>query len=343
MNIIIVIFSLVFLITLHELGHFFFAKRFGVEVEEFGIGIPPRVWGKKIGETIYSLNLIPFGGFVRMTGEHEKVNKENSFSEKPIWQRAIIIVAGVVSFWIVAALIFSSVFYFWGTLTYVGDDPDVEDAMVLVTGANTDSDLYGEIMIQDRIIEVNGKEIEKTRDLVEGLENITIKRGKEIKTIDLEGRGEEFLGSFGIGRYTEERMDFLPALRAGPVRTFEISKMQVVAFGQLIKGALSGEGIPEGMEVGGPVMIGSLATQALDRGVGDYLYFVAFIASVLAVINILPIPALDGGRLLFLMIEKIKGGPIPEKAETMVNAFFFVLLILLILVVTARDIYRMFI
>jgi len=119
--------------------------------------------------------------------------------------------------------------------------------------------------------------------------------------------------------------------------------MQVVAFGQLIKGALSGEGIPEGMEVGGPVMIGSLATQALDRGVGDYLYFVAFIASVLAVINILPIPALDGGRLLFLMIEKIKGGPIPEKAETMVNAFFFVLLILLILVVTARDIYRMFI
>ena len=101
--------SLMSLIITHELGHFLLAKKFGIKVEEFGIGYPPRIYGKKVGETIYSLNLLPFGAFVRIFGHEERIDHPRSFSNKPIWQRALVILGGVVSFWIVAAILLTLV------------------------------------------------------------------------------------------------------------------------------------------------------------------------------------------------------------------------------------------
>ena len=114
LNIIIVVISLVVLVTLHELGHFILAKKFGVRIEEFGIGIPPKIIGKKIGETEYSLNLIPLGAFVKLYGEEERIEEERSFSGKPIWQRALIVLGGVIAFWIIAAFIMAVVAGIWG-------------------------------------------------------------------------------------------------------------------------------------------------------------------------------------------------------------------------------------
>ncbi len=342
MNIVIIILSLVLLITLHELGHFIFARRYGVKVEEFGIGIPPRVLGKKLGETIYSLNLIPLGGFVRMKGEEERSGEKGSFSEKPIWQRAIIIVAGVVSFWVLAALIFSLVFFSWGKAALVEEGSSKEGTVLIVAAKSFDVESFDDMRVEEEVVEVDGEKVVQgsilKERIKEGAETITVKRGEKKEVISLDGKQEKFLESFFVGNYRMERMSLFASLVEGPKETFRVSAFQVKGLGLLAQGVFSGEGLPEGMEVGGPVMIGSMALDAMDRGVGDYLYFVAVIASVLAVINILPIPALDGGRLFFLLIEKLKGAPIPQKVEQGLNAAFFLLLISFMIYITYGDI-----
>jgi len=122
MTVIVVVISFLVLIILHELGHFIFAKKYNVKVEEFGIGLPPRLIGKKIGETIYSLNLLPLGAFVRLEGEEQAIAGPRSFSAKPIWQRMIIVAAGVVAFWLVAIGIFTGLGLTTGIPTGIGDE-----------------------------------------------------------------------------------------------------------------------------------------------------------------------------------------------------------------------------
>ncbi len=322
MSIFVVILSLVLLITLHELGHFLFAKKFDVKVHEFGIGIPPRVIGKKIGETIYSLNLLPLGGFVRMLGEDEKVKEERSFSEKPIWQRAIILVAGVASFWIIAILIFAFVSFGWGITRIEVAEGDLGGQFFITEHANQ-RDLL-KTLISGEEITVNNETINE-----ENIDNYLTQEGNQstIKT-DQRSVTVEHIGGF------------MGSLRFGFSYPVYITRVQGTGIGMAIKGAVTGEGLPEGMEFGGPVMIGGMATDALERGLADYLMFVGMIATILAFMNILPIPALDGGRLMFLAIEKVKGSPIPARVEKAVNAAFFLLLIILMVAITVRDIYN---
>ncbi|MDP2735032.1 MAG: site-2 protease family protein, partial [bacterium] len=122
MALFVVIISFLVLIVLHELGHYLFARKYGVKVEEFGIGLPPRIVGKKMGETVYSLNLLPLGAFVRLEGEEGVVPGPRSFSSKSLWQRAVIVAAGVVAFWLVAALIFTGLGMTTGVPTGIGDE-----------------------------------------------------------------------------------------------------------------------------------------------------------------------------------------------------------------------------
>ncbi len=346
MDIFIVVASLVFLITLHELGHFLFAKKFDVKVHEFGIGIPPRVIGKKIGETIYSLNLLPLGGFVRMMGEDEKVKDERSFSEKPIWQRAVILVAGVVSFWIVAALIFALVSFQWGVLSEVSPDQQVDNSYIFVS--NVKEELSEGINPEDKIVKVDGEEFSGLNNFKEKLNNqtetITLQRSGQDKKIILSDYGidgDELLNNLEVLELTYDKKGPIEALGFGVMRTYRVTMFQATGIGMILKGAITGSGLPENLEFGGPVMIGNMATDALNRGLPDYLTFVAVISSILAFMNILPIPALDGGRLLFLLIEKIKGSPISEKVESRLNAAFFILLLTLMVAVTARDIFNL--
>lgn len=348
MNVVIVIISLVLLITLHEFGHFYFAKKFDVKVEEFGIGIPPRLFGKKIGETLYSVNLLPLGGFVRMVGEDEKVKDPRSFSEKPIWQRAIILVAGVVSFWLIAIFIFALVAFGWGVLTQVPDDFATDDANLYVVYVDQDSQLAEKIAPQDRIVAVNDQKI----DTVAGFENIT--QNENVETITMQRKDSEkkivisnqqaaeLSNLLGVIRIIPQKKNLFGALGFGVQRTVDITKMQAAGMGMLLKSAVTGAELPEGLEFGGPLMIGDMAIDALNRNLGDYLMFVGIIATVLAFMNILPIPALDGGRILFLLIEKLRGRPISAQVEQKVNAAFFLLLIMLMIVITVRDIYTIF-
>lgn len=339
MNILIVILSLVVLITLHELGHFLFAKKFDVKVHEFGIGIPPRMVGKKIGETIYSINWIPLGGFVRMLGEDERVDDERSFSQKPAWQRAIILVAGVASFWLVAILIFAIVSFGWGVMTEVPDDVD-SDSFLMVNWIESEAEGDG-LQLQDRIIKVGDNRVDTISGLEDSLDEssaVTVIRGDQEVDLTL----EEDLSGVDVRRVSMVKKSAPQALAFGVRQTVNVTRLQAGGLWMALKGAVTGEGLPEGMELGGPVMIGDMATDALDRGVGDYLMFVGMIATILAFMNILPIPALDGGRLLFLAVEKVKGSPIPEKVERNVNAVFFLLLIVLMVVVTVRDLFNIF-
>ncbi len=346
MNVLIFIISLVLLITLHELGHFLFAKKFDVKVHEFGIGIPPRVIGKKIGETIYSVNALPLGGFVRMLGEDEQVEDERSFSEKPIWQRAIILIAGVVSFWLVAILIFAVVAFGWGVMTEIPEEAEAKESFLLVNVIESEYQREDGFEMQDTIKRVDDKEVKTVEEFKESLKEggvITVSRGGEEKEIIIdEEEKDEILSLLDIRRVAINQMSVLESASFGVRQTVNVTRLQAGGLWVALRGAATGDGLPDGMEIGGPVMIGDMATDALDRGVGDYLMFVGMIATILAFMNILPIPALDGGRLLFLAIEKVKGSPIPEKVERNVNAAFFVLLLVLMIVITVRDIYNIF-
>jgi len=350
--ILIIIISIVALIFFHELGHFLVAKKYGVRVEEFGIGIPPRVFGKKIGETLYSLNLIPLGGFVRLYGEDKKIDDERSFSSKPLYQRALIVFAGVAAFFVIAFLVFS-VYSVFGVRTLVTEE-EVEKGMydnweVVVAQIVDDSpaDKAG-IRPFDVLATIDGEKITKGSEAVYFLKEkkgeeveIEVFRGEEKISFSLTPREEygEGEGPTGLAMAmtTQERFSIYEAPIQGLLMTGETTIMVLHGFGLALRSALTDIPLPEGMDVGGPVAIVDIGTGAFSRGAADYLEFLGMITISLAIINILPIPALDGGRLVFLGIEKIKGGPLPEKVEYGLNGAFLILLLSLMVFITIRD------
>jgi len=260
----IAFFSLIALLVVHEFGHFILAKTFGARVEEFGVGYPPRILGKKIGETIYSLNLIPFGAFVRIHGEEGGVEDYRSFSDKPLWQRFLIIIGGVVSFWIVAAILLSIVAGVWGLPTSLGTLGPYSWHEAPVQGVVSTAHLTTQII----------------RGWVLGLKNL-------------------------LGVAT----------------------------------------LPQGVkfEMFGPVGILDLLGQYSQMGIKYFLFLFSYISIALALSNLLPIPALDGGKLVFLAIESLRGKAVSAKVEQNITATFFVALIILMIFVTLKfDIPRIF-
>ena len=360
MTLIIVLASFLALIILHELGHYLFAKKYGVKVEEFGIGLPPRLIGKKIGETVYSLNLLPLGAFVRLEGEEKSVPGPRSFSAKPIWQRAVIVAAGVIAFWIVAATIFTGLGATVGIPTGIGDEEvkGVVNPKVQILGVAKDSpaNIAG-IELGDSILKIEErtsgvlleptkvKEIQSFTDSVKGKEIVlTLQRGEETREVLLVPRvkppaGEGAMGvalvRTGFVKYAWYEAPFQGILRTGQL-TIEIVKN---LFGLLLN-LVSGKGVPAGVEFMGPVGILHLLTNSLSLGIAHFLSFFAVLAIYLAIFNALPIPVVDGGKLLFLGIEAFRKKPIPELVEKRISAVVFTLLITLMIWVTIKDIVR---
>jgi len=346
LTILIIFFCLISLMVLHELGHFLMAKRFGVEVEEFGIGYPPRIFGKKIKGTIYSLNLLPFGAFVKITGEEERVENSKSFSQKPIWQRSLIILGGVVSFWLVAVIIFSSIAFFWGLPTSIPDDLEYSgnktEVMAVEIMDNSPAQLAG-MKPGDKIMNFN--KINQFQEFIKSHQGeeitLTIERGKESLDIDLTPRVSypQDEGSIGVGlaRVANIRYPWYQA----PWQGISVAAKQTVAIpiilGNILKKVFQGEEI-KGVKIVGPVGIGKMMSESLMQGGVNFLMLLSMISIWLAVFNILPIPALDGGKLLFLGLEKIRGRAINQKIEAKINAVFFTLLLGLMLFVTIKDI-----
>jgi len=357
LSLLIVFLTLVALAIIHEFGHFIIAKRFGVAVEEFGICYPPRIFGKKIGETFYSLNLLPFGAFVKIRGEREALEDSRSFRAKSVGQRALITLGGVLSFWVVAIVLLSMIFMI-GAPVGISDEAEVDTSEVRIVLVASDSPAQaaglkaGDIIIRGktRLSDIIINRVDQVQELINNnLEQeiiLTIKRGQEVLNIDLLPRSQPPQGQGAIGvslvRTTIKQYPFYLAPLEGIKACFSLTYRVVSSLGYVFGNIFQRKGLPAGVELVGPIGVGSLMSQAIESGVLYYLQFVAIVAVHLAVFNLLPIPAVDGGKLLFLTIEKVKKSPINPKAEEKVNAFFFILLVILMFFVTIRDIIRIF-
>lgn len=342
------------LVLAHELGHFMMARKFGVKVSEFGIGFPPRIWGWRRGETLYSLNLVPLGGFVRIKGEAgEHVDDEDSFAHKPVWQRSLILVAGVAMNFLLAWFLLSAGFM-WGLPQVVDDLPDgarVAEHKVQIMNVLPEAPAAkAGLQFGDAILSINGEEIATVGAVQQkvgssGGETLTfdIRRGGEQQTVEITPLELTETGGYGVGvALVESGIVSYPwysavvrGLEAAAIMTKEI----VIAFYQLIHNLLSGGGVS--MDVSGPVGIAVLTGQVARLGFIYLLQFAAMLSINLAVINILPFPALDGGRLLFVLAEKIRRGRgVNRRLEAVIHNIGFLLLIFLVITVTYHDILR---
>jgi len=373
LTILIAFISLIGLITLHEFGHFVLAKKFGIKVEEFGIGYPPRLFGKKIGETIYSINLLPFGAFVRFPGEIGKREDKQSFSAQPVSKRALVAFGGVLSFWIISAILFSIVMGI-GAPTAISDEenhnliePKVQIAVVAFNSpAQVAGIKPGDTIKQFSIFNYPSKarvgdegeafsdlqfSINKVKEVQELTEKykgeeiiLTIERGKEVFDVKLVPRVLPPVGEGAMGvalvRTAIKSYPWWISPWQGILRTFNLTGAIVQGYGQAIKNVISGK--PSGVELVGPVGVIHLFTQVSQLGVNYFLQFIGMIAIYIALFNILPIPAVDGGKLLFLGIEFARKKPVSEKIEQNVTALCFSLLIILMIFITIKDIAKLF-
>lgn len=365
MTIIIFIIVLVVLILVHELGHFLFAKWCGIRVDEFGIGFPPRLLGfkPKGGETTYSLNAIPFGGFVKIYGEdYESIGSEGdrrkSFAYQPKWKQALVLFAGVFFNTVLAWLLLSI-----ALMLGAGYSPDgrygdrVEDVGTVVTNVLGDSPA-GEAGFKpgDMILfasagdAVQGDEVtpETVTSIISGSGGAPVEfllnRNEEIISIIVTPSDELVPETLAVGiSMTYAGTLTLPvhlALFEGFRITGELVWAIISGLGGLIIDAFSGGA--DFSSLVGPVGIAGLARDAASAGVVSLISFVAIISLHLAVLNLIPFPALDGGRILFVIIEKIKGSPMNAKIAGAINLVGFLLLIGLLLIVTYKDIVRLF-
>lgn len=340
-GIIAVIIFLSILILVHELGHFLVAKKFGLFVEEFGFGLPPKIWSKKIGETIYSINALPFGGFVKIFGEDgnelEKLpegERKKNFASLKIWQRALIISAGVLFNFILGWMIISLVFAI-GT----------PQAVVITEVRKNSPAAEINLLAGDKIIGfANTNEFIKYINENRGKEvSLNIEREKEKINFNVIPRVDppEGEGSLGVGLVDAglPKKNPITSVWEGFKISIELVKNIFLSLANLAMKAIIGKASFE--QVAGPVGIVKLTSQAGNLGFVYLLQLLAMISLNLAVLNIFPFPALDGGRLIFLVIEKIKGSPLSPKIEKSINTIGFIFLILLMAVITIKDIIKL--
>ncbi|MCL5011153.1 MAG: site-2 protease family protein [Patescibacteria group bacterium] len=353
--IIIVIASLIGLMALHEAGHFLLAKKFKVKVEEFGVGYPPRIWGKKIKGTIYSLNWLPFGAFVKILGEDDNCEKkQGSFASKKIWQRALILLGGVVSFWLIAFVLLWLTIGSWGAPTAVPDGwQGKEQARVLILAVAKDSPAEkAGIKSGDKIINLQSKPTDKVQDVLDFVSNykgremgINLQRGERELNVSLTPRPNPPEGEGAMGVALARVVNFKYPWYEAPWEALKITGLKTkeipLTLYDLLKKKASGEKV-SGIEFMGPVGLGKMMGQAMESGVANFLMLVIMVSIWMALFNLLPIPALDGGRLLFLIIEAVRRKPVSQLIEQRITSFFFFLLVALMAFVTVNDIIKLF-
>ncbi len=358
------------MVFFHELGHFWTARKFGVKTDEFGFGLPPRICGwKKINgkrkffwgnedveksnseDTVYSLNWIPLGGFVKIKGENgEDKQDQDSFVSKKIWQRLVIISAGVVMNVFLTFVCLTGA-YLVGAPTPVDENTATPESFTVQIMEVKESSPAKEAGLQpgDTILRLDGQPFTKMTEIQSYLAGlgkssveIEVSRFGEEKKFTVMPEYSEELGRsiIGIGMISAGivKYPWYQAVWLGFKGTGYLFVEIISGFAGIIKNLVADK--PIGVDVAGPIGIASLTGQVAKMGFVYLLQFMALLSMNLAIINFLPLPALDGGRALFLIVEKIRGKAINEKVERVVHGAGFFLLMMLFVVVTSRDIFK---
>jgi regulator of sigma E protease len=340
----IIVFFLVLsiLVLVHEFGHYWVAKRNGIWVEEFGFGLPPRVFGKKIGETIYSINLLPFGGFVRLHGEmtEDGVTKPNkAFINKSLWAKTAVIVAGVIMNFLLAIVAFGIVY------SYTGIPKDTKEVKVLNIATNSPAQL-AQILVGDVVRKVDGETVTSVPEFISKIES---KKGKKVKlelqdrTVTVTPRVEPPAGEGSLGvTITNTETYFAPVWQRpffgayyGTKEALFWGKNVVNGFVGIFADLFKGQS-PK--DVSGPVGVFAVTTEVAKTGILPLINLLGIISVNLAILNIIPFPALDGGRLLFIIIEAIFGKKVAPKFEAVIHTVGMAILLLAILAITIKDV-----
>ena len=358
---------LVVLVLVHELGHFIVAKRAGITVEEFGIGFPPRISSVMYRGTRYSLNWIPLGGFVKMLGEDGDVEirrlresglsddeveqaMAGAFNRRPVWVRVGVLLAGVVMNFVLAAALFAVAF---SMPTLVGEGP------LTVTEVQAGSPAEGTLEVGDVIVGVDGRTFERSADLTD----FVAERGGTTVTLDVERSGEPIqlevvprvvtdedraagVGPIGFA-YDPERVVERPPLVDGPVDAVARGTSTAWTIAVQIPGGLADAiggliGLnPDAPDARGPIGIAQETGRILEAPLVSQLLFIGLLSVNLAVLNVLPFPPLDGGRIAVVLVEAVRRRRLPAEREALIYLAGFAVLIALVILISINDIQRL--
>ncbi|MCF8129479.1 MAG: RIP metalloprotease RseP [Deltaproteobacteria bacterium] len=341
------------LIFFHELGHFLVAKHFGIKVLKFSLGFGPKLLGKKIGDTEYLISAVPLGGYVKMLGESDDDDEDpippedehRSFSHKPPIQRIAVVSAGPIFNLLLALLIFIASFGFSGMqvlTTEIGqvreespaDKAGLKKGDLIVSVDDTDTDTWPQL--KGVVGENRGEPIKIT--LLRNGQELTVTVIPEmsvVKNIFGEEIKTPLLGVVSSGSFKEIKLGFLGTLKEGFLKTWEIIKLTCLTVVKLFQGIVSIK------TLGGPILIGQMTGQLAEQSWAYLIPFTAVISINLGILNLLPVPVLDGGFIVFLLIELIIGRPLNVRKREFAQKLGIGLLVLLMIVVIYNDIARL--
>lgn len=325
------------LVTVHEFGHFITAKMTGMRVDEFAIGFGPKIYQQKDGETLYSLRAIPLGGYNKIAGmDPDDPVEPNAFNSKPIPARMLVILAGALMNFILPIILFSGIFMVEGRLQLVNEP-------VLGTVVDEMAAARAGLKAGDRIVTIDGKNVETWTDVVlnlrkAGTEEVTLtaERNGVLQSYKMTPMFDKDAGRPLIGvspKFSKESLGFFGSIKEGFIYTKNIGLSMVSGLYKIVSGNAPAD-------VAGPIGVAQMAGQVAEKGLLPLMNFVAFLSINLGVINLLPLPALDGGHFVLLLLEALRGKPLGGKAMTNIQMIGVALILALTVFSTFKDITR---
>lgn len=351
MTLLIFIAVISLLVFVHELGHFLTARRLGVKVEEFGFGFPPKIFGFRRGQTVYSLNWIPFGGFVRLKGETPGTSADpDSFAMQSRLKRFVILAAGVFMNYLLTIVLL--------TLGLSVGIPAAQDDQApvsrlqhvkpqIVSVQEQSPAAIAGLKVGDTVLRANDRTVANADDLKRFEQELgdqpfklVVSRNERERTLTLDPETREGEIRIGVAILNVGTLSypFPESLWQGVRGTVNVSGQIFSSFGALLKNLVVTGKV--GQDLSGPVGIVVLTGQAYSLGFGYLLQFVALLSATLAVVNFFPLPALDGGRALFVLIEAVRRKAVDQRLESLIHAIGFYVLIALVLLVSLHDVQR---
>ncbi len=339
------------LIFVHEFGHFLLAKLMRVGVETFSLGFGPRLLGRKLGMTEYRISAIPLGGYVKMVGEAPDSQVDPgmeaiSFSHKSVWKRILIVFAGPAFNFVLAIIIFFCFFQFSGLRMLNAEVGELQAGMPAQEAG---------LRRGDRVVSVNGEKVGQWEDMTrlimdKGSRPLVLGILREGRTLTVQVKPKivaskniygEDIQKYAVGispadSFTIKRLSMPESISEAAWQTWDISRMVVVSVGKIISGSLSPK------TLGGPIMIAQLAGDQARAGVSNLIFLIALLSVNLGILNLLPIPVLDGGHLFFFVIEAISRRPVKVRMREVAQQIGVVILVLLMIFIFYNDIVRLF-